>query len=249
MRDNINQSPAIQEYLEALGRLEEKESAVRPAQLARHLGLAPSSVSDMLRRLQSQGLVERTSDQGVRLSESGRLMATRMVRRHRLLERFLVDVLGLSWHGAHEEACRLEHGLSADSEEGLARLLEGAETCPHGNPIPAVDGEVPRQETLALHDLRPQESGYVVCIEDENQEELRYLASLGLVPGAQVTLEELAPFNGPVLISVGRARYAVGREIASKVRLSRQREESHCHRHRRRGGRRWRVEAEQPDGL
>ncbi|MGQ9677434.1 MAG: metal-dependent transcriptional regulator [Chloroflexota bacterium] len=228
----------IEEYLEALYNLEQRERPVRPATLAQHLNLTLSAMTEVLERMQSQGVINRLPDQGIELTEAGRRLASKMVRRHRLAERLLVDILGLPWHRSHDEACRLEHALSAETEDALARLLKGVETCPHGNPIPDAEGNIPEDDTSPLVDLKPQQSGYIVNIEDENHEELHYLASLGLVPGAQVTVAERAPFSGPLLVCVGRARYALGRSIASKIKVAREREPGHHHRHRRGRGHR-----------
>ncbi len=232
MGDIKTTSAVGEEYLEALYNLEQRERPVRPATLARHLKLAPSSVTDMLKRLQAQGAVERTPDQGITLTAEGRQLASRMVRRHRLAERFLVDILGLPWHRSHDEACKLEHALSAESEAGLARLLDGVDTCPHGNPIPDADGNVPVEDALPLIDLPLHQSACIVSIADENREELQFLASLGLIPGVQVTVEERAPFGGPLLVCVGRAKYALGREVAGKIRVAAGWEPGHRRRHR-----------------
>ena len=231
-------SPSGQEYLEALHHLEAKGRPVRLVSIANRLRVSSSAVGEMLKRLQQQGLVERTSDQGAMLTEKGRREASRMVRRHRLAERFLVDILGLPWHGAHEEACRLEHALSAESEEGLARLLGNVETCPHGNPIPDAEGNIAEQRSQPLTELESQESGCIVNITDENREELHYLATLGLLPGVEVTVEEKAPFGGPIMVRIGRAKYALGREIAGKiwVGLDRRPRQHRGHRHRHRHG-------------
>lgn len=233
MDDEKTTSAVGQEYLEALYNLEQRERPVRPASLARRLNLSPSSVGEMLKRLQALGMIERTPDQGIALTAEGRRLASKMVRRHRLAERFLVDVLGLPWHRSHDEACRLEHALSSEAEAGLARLLRGVDTCPHGNPIPDADGNTPVTDAVPLVELPLQASGYIASILDENREELQYLASLGLMPGVQVTVEERAPFGGPLLVRVGRAKYALGRAIADKILVTRGREPGHRHRHRR----------------
>jgi DtxR family transcriptional regulator, Mn-dependent transcriptional regulator len=233
-------SPTVQEYLEALHNLESKGRPVRPVSIATRLGVSASAVSEMLKRLRSEGLIERTADQGALLTEKGRREASRMVRRHRLAERFLVDILGLPWYGAHEEACKLEHALSAESEEGLARLLGDVETCPHGNPIPDAEGNVAEERSEALCDLQPRESGRIVKITDESHAELQHLATLGLLPGVNVTVEERAPFSGPILVSVGRAKYALGRDIAARIWVGRdldqERGMGHYHQHRHRHG-------------
>jgi len=187
-----------------------------------------------LRELRTRGLLDAQSD-CLTLSDEGRRQAAAVLRRHRLSERLLTDVLGLPWDRVHDEAMRLEHSLTPEAEARLTSLLNDPETCPHGGPIPGSDGtEAPRTRTL---DTVP--AGTQVRIEQIAEEEaalLRYLASLGLLPKAELSVEEVAPFGGPLLVRVGGARYAIGRDVAAKILVRGDTEpEPRRHRNRRRG--------------
>ncbi len=147
----------------------------------------------------------------------GKRIAIGLVRKHRLLERFLVDLLELSWEEVHAEACRLTPVLSDRAGDRLAKLLGDPPTCPHGNSIPSADGALRAEAAIPLHRLDQGKSGVISRIEKEEPELLKYLATLGLLPQTRVEVEEVAPFGGPILIRVGSSRYALGRKVASKI--------------------------------
>ncbi|MFA5843664.1 MAG: metal-dependent transcriptional regulator [Coriobacteriia bacterium] len=208
-------SATLEEYLEAIYKLAEKGD-VRPAQLADALGVSAPTVSATLKRLEAHGLIERPAG-GVTLTPTGRAEAVDIVRRHRLAERFLVDVLGLAWDEVHEEACVLEHALSPRVQAALETFMDNPSVCPHGHPIPAADGSVGTVEGRPLADLIADESGEVVQVAEDDDSLLSYLASLGMFPGAVVRVCEVAPFKGPLLVEVGGSRYALGRDVAGRI--------------------------------
>jgi len=202
-----------EEYLEQIYRIS-PEGRVSFSELVKALGVTAPSVSEMCRNLAAKGLVVYTPRVGVTLTDEGRNVARKLIRRHRLAERLLTDLVGLPWERAHEEACKYEHIMSDEVEELLAGSLP--DTCPHGNPI---DGEAVEAEPLTSLNLNvPAE---VVRIEREESRILKYLAHLGLVPGASVRVLDRAPLNGPLLISVGDANYALGPEVADRVMVRR----------------------------
>lgn len=207
-----------EEYLEQIYRLD-STGRVQLSALARTLDVKAPSVTEMCRTLSDKGLVIYEPHTGVSLTDAGRSQGAQLVRRHRLAERMLTDLVGLPWELAHDEACKFEHVISSEVERLLAQALP--KTCPHGNPI---DGEAAEAESLA--DLQPGAKGEVVRIEREETHVLRYLAQLGLVPGASVEVVNHAPFNGPLLIAVGDANYAVGRDIAERVMVKRERKDA-----------------------
>ena len=213
-------SAKTEEYLEAIHKLEQAGGPVRPHKLAENLKVSPPAVAEMLRRLAQEGFVERTADMGILLTPAGEKAAIAIVRQHRLWERFLTDVLGLPWDKVHDEACRLEHIASPEVQEGLERLLANPDTCPHGQPIPTKDGVYAQQNTRPLADLGAGERALIVKISEEEPEMLQYLATLGLIPRIQIKVEEVAPFSGPLLVKVGRAKYAIGRDIASRIQVT-----------------------------
>src|SRR3954463_15731357 len=139
--------PAFEEYCEAIFELHEDDVAVIQARIAERLEVSRPAVSEMIRRMENQGLV--TTDGAVRLTPAGTRLAERVVRRHRLAERFLTDILGLSWADAHDEAGKWEHVISDEVEAAINRVLHDPTTCPHGNPIPGTAYESPSTVTLA----------------------------------------------------------------------------------------------------
>lgn len=212
-------SATLEEYLETIYKLAERGD-VRPGQIAEAMGVSAPTVTATLGRLQSRGLVARTDDGGVQLTLAGRQNALDIIRRHRLAERFLVDVLGLSWDEVHDEACELEHALSPKVQEALELFMDNPEVCPHGHPIPSASGVIAAQEGTPLCQSGPGDEVDIVRIEDEDGELLSYLSSLGMFPGTTVRVCDVAPFKGPLMVEIGDARYALGREVAEKIVVS-----------------------------
>lgn len=211
-------SESVQEYLEAIYKLTgEEEQTVALSTLAQQLHISPVSANEMVRKLVEQGLVLYVPYKGVSLTAEGRARALRVIRRHRLWERLLTDVLGLPWDQVHAEACRLEHATSLLLEERMAEYLDQPRTCPHGHPIPTDAGEMTNQIGRPLAELEPGQEGVVVCVRDENPELLQYLDSLGLRPQSTVLVEDVAPFRGPLTVQVGEAHHVLGREVAALV--------------------------------
>jgi DtxR family Mn-dependent transcriptional regulator len=191
-------------------------AGITVSRLATELHVAPSSASEMIARLATSGLAER-KDGRVVLTKRGRQQGASLVRRHRLSERFLVDVLHLPWDKAHDEACKFEHALSPDVEARLAERLGNPATCPHGYPIPDERGGLAGSTARPLASLQAGERGVIERVDEADPELLRYLASLGLLPDTPVSVESVAPFGGPQLVRVGQAQYALGREVAARV--------------------------------
>ncbi len=209
-------SPRVEEYLESIFKLQQIQHPVSTGRLAEHLKLSPPSVSEMIKKLAKSGLVHYT-EKGVCLTKKGEKIATGVVRRHRLSERLLTDLLGFRWDEVHEEACRLEHAITPEIEEKIAKSLGNPKTCPHGFPIPSEDGTFEKVDIKPLSNLGPSESGIIVSVFEEDPEMLRYLATLGLIPEVTIRVLEVAPFGGPLIVCVGNSKYALGREIASKI--------------------------------
>ncbi len=209
---------SVEEYLEAIFKLQRGPHPVTVTRLAAELGVAPPSVSEMLRRLRADGLVgEPAEGRGITLTAAGETEGATLVRRHRLSERFLVDYLDMPWDAVHEEACKLEHVLSPEVEARLAEQLGNPRTCPHGHTIPGEDGSLADDDLRPLSGLEPGDEAVIGCIAEEKSDLLRYLASLGLLPDTPVAVESVAPFNGPLLVRVGGSQYALGREVTDKI--------------------------------
>ena len=208
----------IEEYLESIYKLQEEQHPVSTSRLAEHLKLSAPSVSEMVKKLAGRGLVFQ-SEKGVCLTDDGKSLAKKVIRRHRLSERLLTDILGFKWDEVHDEACRLEHAISPEMEDRIAESLGNPKTCPHGHPIPDKDGKLIKEKVKRLSDLKAHEKGIIVNVFEEDPKMLKYLASLGLIPDVCVKVEEVAPFGGPLIVCVAGSRYALGREVASKIKV------------------------------
>jgi len=208
----------VEEYLESVGALERLESPVRTSSLAQVLEVSPASVSEMLQRLSKKGLVEYTPYGGANLTEEGRQRVLELTRRHRLWEVFLNRHLGVGWEDVYQDACNLEHATSDLVAQKLAQFLDNPKVCPHGNPIPKDNRELPEVPGIPLTDLEPGRVGRMVSVVSENNTKfLHYLTSLGLIPGAKVKVLEKASFDGTLTIEVNNATKAIGPQAASFI--------------------------------
>ena len=210
-------SPVLLECLDELARLEREKPPARLASLATRLGLDRATMAERVDALEAQGLVRTDRSGRIVLTAEAERIALGLLRKHRLLERFLADRLALPWARVHGEACRLTPVLSDDVAEALATLLGNPASCPHGNPIPSADGALAVEHGTPLHRLKPGQGGIILRVEREEPELLKSLATLGLLPKTKVEVEERAPFGGPILVRVGSARYALGRKVAAHV--------------------------------
>jgi DtxR family Mn-dependent transcriptional regulator len=190
-------SSAVEEYLQAIYTLAEESTHVVSARLAEFLGFSAPAVSEMVHRLERDGLVSLDGRKEVHLTRAGKAQADSVVRRHRLAERFLVEVLGFEWWKTHEEAERLEHAMSPEMEARMVRVLGDPQTCPHGNPMPGAEA----RPTRPLEMLARGERAKVERIPDQFEHEagfLEYLDSQGVRPGVVIELVE----RGPTLLKV-----------------------------------------------
>lgn len=211
----------IEMTLVTLLRRQQDNSPTTARAVADTLDRSSRDIATLLTNLASQGLIRSSSNGAWVLTDTGREWATRVLRRHRLAERLLTDVLNLSWAEAHDEACKLEHVLSMEEEDRLAKALGDPATCPHGNPVPTADGTISRPAGEPLNRFRPGERGRIVRIAPEKRELLTRLSSFDLLPDTDIEVESVAPLGGPILVRVGPARYAIGQEIAAQIRVER----------------------------
>jgi DtxR family Mn-dependent transcriptional regulator len=210
-------APYLLQCVEAIYRLGRERAPLALRQLRKRLGLGRTATMQQILALQGMGLVQAQDAERITLTGEGERVALALVRKHRLLERFLVDMLKLPWDRVHDEARRLTPVLSDEIADGLAKLLGDPSSCPHGNPIPSAALAPPDEGGTPLHRLRPGQGGIIARIEREEAELLKYLATLGLLPQTKVEVEEIAPLGGPILIRVGDSRYALGRNVASRI--------------------------------
>jgi len=203
-------------YLKGVLTVIETAPPATVSKVAEFMGVSAPSASEMLRRLEHQGYV-RGADDGFALTPSGLAKATKVVRRLRLAERLLSDILKLELPKVYDEACKMEHVISDEVEARLATVLGHPRMCPHGLPIPGEGGGLPATHGLLEVPLGQRLS--VASVPEEDAEMLTYLAEQGLVPGAAIVVEEIAPFNGPVTVTVEGTKRAISREVASRVRI------------------------------
>jgi DtxR family Mn-dependent transcriptional regulator len=207
----------LEDCLQAVHRLQGQGRTADLKEVAAFARITPAAASHVLGELQARGLVQNGTPDNVTLTDEGRRQAAGVLRRHRLSERLFADILGLPWDRVHDEAMRFEHALTPEAEARIATLLNHPETCPHGGPIPAADGSVALPATRALDQVTAGNRVWIQQIMEEETTFLRYLASLGLLPGAELCVQEVAPFGGPLLVQAGDARYALGRDVAAKI--------------------------------
>jgi len=212
-------TPVVEDYLKAIWMLQQTEAPVSTSRIAERLGLSAAAVTAMVKRLAEQNLLRHEPYYGVRLTPAGELAGLRIIRRHRVLELFLVEMLGYEWDTVHEEAERLEHAASDELIERLARLLGGPARDPHGSVIPTAAGEVDPVVYPTLADTRPGERGRVVEVSVQDPEQLRYLGSLELYPGAQLEVVDCAPFQGPISLTVNGESRILARSLAEQIHV------------------------------
>ena len=213
--------PPLEEYLETIHGLTEEGTPVIGARIAERLGRSAPSVSEMLDRLEDDGYVSR-SGRRVALTPTGALLAEKVVRRHRLAERLLVDIIGLEWYKVHREAGRWEHVISDDVEARLLVLLDNPTTCPHGNPIPGTLAARPPAVVLRLADVDPGATVRLERISEDveiHMEWLAYLDAHGFIPGASAVVDGRLEDGGLSLV-LGGASVPFGRDLARRLYVS-----------------------------
>jgi DtxR family transcriptional regulator, Mn-dependent transcriptional regulator len=204
---------SVEDYLKAIYQLSPEGRPASTSEIAHLLALSPPSVTGMVKRLSEHGLLEHVPYRGVQLTLKGRRAALRMIRRHRLIEAYLVEFLGYSWDLVHEEAERLEHAVSDTMVERMASALGHPQVDPHGDPIPAADGSIHEPACVPLSDVPVGATVEVHRVSESQPERLRYIASLGLLPGVHVTVLDRQPFDELVTIEVGSDRHVLGPEL------------------------------------
>jgi DtxR family Mn-dependent transcriptional regulator len=229
-------SNSTEEYLEALYTLTKDGETASTTAISKRLKVAPASVTEMLGKLSDEGYVNYQPYQGVTLTSKGFKMAEKMARKHRLLERFLHDMLGIGKSKIHDEACAMEHALSDETARALCQTLRYPDKCPDDeNPIPPCDlkfssceecrkwegkslERVSRRKAsvVSISTLKEREEGKIAFIRGDNRV-LRRLLDMGLTPGTKISIARIAPLKGPVEISVRGSKLALGEEVACNV--------------------------------
>jgi DtxR family Mn-dependent transcriptional regulator len=217
-------SSSVEDYVRAIYGLIERGEPVTNTSLATRLEVSPSSASGMVTKLSQLGLVAHVPYHGIELTGDGRLLARSVLRRHRLIETYLVSELGYTWDEVHSEADSLEHAVSDRLVERIAAKLGNPVRDPHGDPIPAADGSVEELPMRILDELSPGMVGEIVRVWDTDPELLRYLSEHAIGLGERIEVVERQPFGGPMVVRVGSpphaATHALGKEIAQALSVA-----------------------------
>ena len=219
-RQSAPATEAVEDYAKAIyGLQRHEEGPITTSALAERLGVAPSSVTAMLKRLDELRLVRYEPYHGVTLTPAGEKVALEVIRHHRLIEAFLADALEMPWDRVHDEAEVLEHYISEDLERRIAEKLGNPELDPHGDPIPTPELAIAADRSTALDQLEAGDVATFARVSDSDPRMLRYLADRGIRPGVKLCVTGSQPFGGPVFVRVGGREHALGGELAEKMRV------------------------------
>ena len=211
---------AMEDYLKAAYHLEQAGGAVTTQRLAEELNLSQPSVTNMMKRLDELKLVVHNRYHGMSLTPSGRSVALEVIRHHRLLELYLSEALGYKLDEVHAEAERLEHHVSDELESRMELALGFPSFDPHGDPIPARDGQVPTVDDVELEQMSAGQAGRVSRVSDRDPDRLTYLFGLGVCPGATIRVLEVLPFDGPVRVQIEGEEQLLPFSVAQLVRVA-----------------------------
>ena len=214
-------SEAVQDYAKAIYSLQRRTGTpAATSALAERLGVTPASASAMLKRLTAMGLVTHRRYHGTELTQAGERVALEVIRHHRLLEAYLADALGMSWDRVHAEAEVLEHAISPELSELIAEKLGHPTHDPHGDPIPASDGTIAEDVTVALADLDAGRRGVFARVSDSDPDMLRYLSDRGIAPGDRVEVTGREPFDGPLTVRFASGEHTLGGDLVRMMRVA-----------------------------
>ena len=217
--DLKNLNPALKEYLEAVFELREEGHKILQARIGERLGLAAATVSEGVKRLVAEGYVTISGSRELVLTDSGNAIAEALVRRHRLAERMLTDILGMPWHLCHEQAEDWEQVMTPEVEEAIIAKLEGDLTCPHGNPIPGTEPSIPWSDLKSVADMQPGDRGRLSRLLEDvelDHDVLKFLEDHHLMPGHDLQLVEVAPDQTRTL-EVDGEKVALGNRLADNL--------------------------------
>lgn len=210
-------SQAVEDYLKTIYTLEAEGIGASTTKIADALEVSSASATNMVKRLSKMGLVDYESYKGARLSETGEKIALEIIRHHRLLELYLLEIMGYSWDEVHDEAEKLEHHISEQFEDKIAKLLDDPTHDPHGDPIPTKEGLIPEIDANPLIEAEADREYIVSRVKDQNPELLRYLEKIGLLPGMKIKIKEKAPFKGPITLLIENKEQVIGNDVARNI--------------------------------
>lgn len=217
-------SPTMREYLAEIYRLSDREGTpdgfVSTSALADLLDVSAPAVNRMVIKLRDQGLLLHEPYQGIRLTDAGKREALKSLRRHRIVEAFLTNVMGFGWHQVHEEADRMSPTLEEIVVERMAQMAGNPTRCPHGEPIPSPEGEIPETHDLLIPDAPQDIMLEITRVRTREADRLEYMAALELIPGAHLQIVHAAPFNGPIQLRLKDKEFRIiGHNLAEMIRV------------------------------
>ncbi len=207
----------VEDYIKNIYKLQGEQDKVTTSSLADALNVSAASVTDMIKKLSDRSLIKYMPYQGVELTRRGRKMALRTLRRHRLWEMFLVEFLGYTWDEVHDEAEKLEHIMSEDLEMRLDKALGYPKHDPHGHPIPTKNGEIVEDDHPSLAELKTNDTGKVIRVNDVSQSLLKHMASIGIQINSRIKVLEIVEFDGSMRVQVNSNEEFVSRQVARNI--------------------------------
>ena len=213
----ITLSHEAEEYIEIIYRLQKRQGVAKTSDLAKNLRVVPGSITNTIQHLESHGLVAHEPYRGVKLTHAGEKVALDILRKHRLAERLLTDILNAEWNTVHEDACALEHAMTKNFASLLERRLGNPKYCPHGNPIPSENGTLKEEKTVMLTETELNKIYTVARITDEQGENLSILARAGIKPEATICLLEKSASK--VVVRVNKKEVTLTHALAENVRI------------------------------
>jgi len=213
----------VEQYLKVIYNLTEDGGMAKTSDIASAMGISPASVTEMLHKLSDKGYVRHEPYKGVVLRPRGMKIACKISRKHRLLERFLADFVGVSGKSRHEQACKMEHALTDEAEKNLCRIMHHPTECPHGRRIPKCDRSTTCDKCTStdtpLSEIAEGQRVIVSHLMSRNQDELCSMLSMGFVPGAEVRVEKKIPMGGPIIVSLKGTKVAIARDRGSLLHV------------------------------
>ncbi len=221
-------SSSGEDYLAAIYRAQDQGERGTTTAIAQKLGVSPASTTAMFQKLAQEGLVEYTEYMGVSLTKAGRRAAMDVIRRHRLAERFLTDILEIPWDQVHEMAHRMEHALPPEVIDRFAGILDNPSVCPHGYPIPTNDGHVSNVDVVPLNQLQVPARVRIERVDEEDADLLRYLHENSLTPGTMAEITEKSKFDDVMKVRVDERELMVGQRVSKAVFVTPVHEQPHA---------------------
>ncbi len=210
-------SEQIEDYLKNIYKIQSLEGKVSTSSLSDTLQISPASVSEMVKKLAHKGSLMHTPYKGVKLTESGKRAALKIVRKHRLWEMFLVEILHFGWEEIHEEAEKFEHIMTDKMEDKIDEVLGSPSIDPHGHPIPNKNGTIKNVRAVPLNDVEEETTARVVRVNDANAELLRYASSIGISLNKKIVVKRRIKFDSSLIIRIGAKEITISSTLASNI--------------------------------